>query len=88
MHNNSQLFKCRILLVFFCVPKGRSGPKSEAKVQDKAHVLSHLAVEISAARVVQGLVKVAVVAALLGCIQEGFCCSSAVWVVVDQAVAA
>ena len=55
------------------------------KVQGKANALCRVAVVISAARVVSGVVEVM---ALMGCIQGRFCCSSAVRVIVDQVAAA
>jgi hypothetical protein len=47
--------------------------------------ICRFAVVMSAAHVVPGVVEVV---ALLGCIQGGFCCSSAVREIIDQVVAA
>jgi hypothetical protein len=65
---------------FFVSP--RDGAKLCTKnIQGKSNVLCRFAVVISAARVVPGIAEEA---ALLGCIQGDFCCSSAVRVIVDQ----
>jgi hypothetical protein len=55
------------------------------KVQGKASALCCFAVLICAACVCRGVVKVV---ALLGFIQRGLCCSSALWAIVDQVAAA
>ena len=55
------------------------------KVQGKASALCCFAVLICAVCVCHGVVEVA---ALLGFIQRGLRCSSAVWVIVDQVAAA
>ncbi len=55
------------------------------KVQGEANALCCFAVLICAACVCRGIVEVV---ALLGFIQRGLCCKSAVWAIVDQVAAA
>ncbi len=70
--------------VFFMSPQG-AALSHKQKVQGKASALCCFAVLICAACVCRGVVEVV---ALLGFIQRGLCCSSAVWAIVDQVAAA
>ncbi len=69
----------------FVSPRGAVLRHQQKKVQGKASALCCFAVLICAACVCRGVVEVA---ALLGFIQRGLCCISAVCEIVDQAAAA